>query len=222
MLLIDTGKDGYDCVREFERRVAPALGGDKVLAQRDYLPWPDEQPALKFLRDFWLGHVLEIGCGFGRMAGSLTSNFDSYHGVDPVREKIEYARRDYGLSFITFQHTPDPTNWSLSLRYDTVFTCTVVQHLTRPAAIRLMQLAREHLAPRGRILMFESDGCMIDGTAEQCEALYRRKAQAKHMIPKPLGELAAAADCNWERAGGCSYILTPRDRSPINQEARAA
>lgn len=206
-MLIDTGKAGYDSVREFEQRVAPALAGDPILGPRDLEPYPSTEPAVQWLSQLASGRVLEIGCGFGRMSIALPW-MSSYLGIDPVAAKIRRARWDYQKDepWVRFECV-NPREWHLDLKFDSIITVTVLQHLTRPDTIKTLELAREHLAANGRILCYE--GCLLPVTSGRCEQMYAGPLQAEHMIPKPLDEIAEAAGITWS-GGGCRISFTPK------------
>lgn len=204
MGLIDTGKAGYDSVQEFTRRVQPALDGDPVLGPRDLHPYRDDEPEVKFLKPRVSGDILEVGCGFGRMSAQLVPPAESYVGVDPVKAKIEYARKHYDRLETLFQCVP-PTGWVLHLKFDFAIFITVLQHLTYPVTLSLLQTAREHLRPGGQILMCE--GQFHPTTRAECEAIYARAGHSAHMIPKPLPELCREAGLRYTNHGGCNYTL---------------
>jgi 2-polyprenyl-3-methyl-5-hydroxy-6-metoxy-1,4-benzoquinol methylase len=152
--------------------------------------------------------VLDFGCGYGRIAPLIMRTADSYHGVDVIPERIEYARRTYGSDKVTFDVVNPET--PLTGCYDAIVCITVLQHLYLPGACEVLQRLHRLTASNGRVYLW--DGRIYDRPIEELEAEYAKPECAEHMIPKPLSVLREAAPFDWVQVDDCRWELTPKRR----------
>jgi SAM-dependent methyltransferase len=104
---------------------------------------------------------LEIGCGPGRLMGSMSRNFSEIHGVDISAEMVGLARENLkGIPHAQVHITPDS-----SLRmfdadfFDFVYSYIVFQHIPdRAVVLNYLQEARRVLKPGGILC------CQLRGT----------------------------------------------------------
>jgi 2-polyprenyl-3-methyl-5-hydroxy-6-metoxy-1,4-benzoquinol methylase len=195
-----TGKQGYESVAEFVTRTEQELKNRSgSLFLRDTQPPAHE---VAYVRESLQGRqsVLEIGCGFGiwsRVARAVGCT--KYVGVDPVPERIRYAREQHNTVGVWFE-VSDARTLRLEDRFDTVLSVTVLQHLTLPDAIAALVTLNHHLLPGGKGILLESR--LWDISFAEAEMRYAGDDCAAHMIPKPLKTLQEAIpSLSWERAG---------------------
>lgn len=225
---IDTGRNGYNSVAEFQQRVKPALEGHEILTERDLTPYAAGGPVDRWIRGLPIhGDVLDFGCGFGRLAPLLETTFGDYFGVDPVKEKIEYANRTYRTprrSFATIQgfdwsivrwpgnsgtyprvqFTRSDKDAAPLWKFDTAVSVTVMQHLTLADACAALRNIRRHMRLGGTLWLWEAE--IFEESREWCEDRYHQRPE--HMIPKLQAELQDAAQFGWKRLGGIHFQLT--------------
>ena len=238
--ILAAGKDGYDCDREFDERTAKALrayGSDDRLFVYDAVEvesfvsgdFRAAVPVLARLRGY---RILDLGCGYGRLAPLLAA-FDcaEYLGVDRVRSRLEYARDRWGSGLCRFevadalerktnkdvqdrqdgngQSCPSLFDVVGPARFDVVWTSNVLQHLLLEDKLRLVETAKLARAPGGIVMMREAE--IFDGTREEAGAHYASNDHARHMIPIPFAELAAAfAPLKLTKLGGIVYLATDK------------
>ncbi len=197
---ISCGKDNYDSKAFWTERTARALKERGELYSYDLgrgddplLPWLDSK--IKKTDD-----ILEVGCGFGKWARQLRGKYRTYWGVDVIPQRIEHAK----------QLTPDGLfllvegDWDLHNKFDVIMSITVIQHLTLPEAIKILQAIERHLLPGGIALLAE--GRIAEMSVEEAERCY--KEYAAHMIPKPLHILKEAApSLEWTVESGIRFVL---------------
>jgi SAM-dependent methyltransferase len=117
-------------------------------------------------------HVLDVGCGTGRIAIPLTQYLSPearYEGFDPVREAIRHCRRRISPSYPNFRFqladlynkTYSPWGRFKDFEYrfpyddgafDVVFAVSVFTHLLPAGAQRYLQEAARVLKPGGHFL----------------------------------------------------------------------
>lgn len=193
--VLDTGKDGYDPVKEFEHRTAKALsaGGDGLfhldaVELERFLPdFLKIAPVLARLRGY---RILDLGCGYGRLSPFLSA-FDcvEYLGVDRVGRRIEYATARYGGRVTGFL-AADALCFRPRGKFDVVFTSNVLQHLRRPGKLRLVETCKSCLKDGGCAILREEE--IVRGSERELESRYASPGHAWHMIPISFGELAQA------------------------------
>lgn len=100
-------------------------------------------------------HLLEIGCGVGRLARWFAPYFDQINAVDISSEMIERARGFDPPENVRFHVIPghDLTRFEDG-RVDLILSCLMFQHLPDPDLIRqsLREVARL-LAPQGQAVL---------------------------------------------------------------------
>ncbi len=210
--ILATGKDGYACDREFDERTVKALGGDERLLFKDALDieqfvtgdYQTIAPVLARLRGY---RILELGCGYGRLA-SLLAAFDcaEYLGVDRARERVEYARRRHAGGPWRFE-VADALAFRSERRFDVVWTCHMLQHLLLKEKLRLVETAKRALAPEGAVLMCEEE--IVDCSVADAERQYASPDHARHMVPVTFDELARAfRPLGLRHLGGIVYVAS--------------
>lgn len=109
-----------------------------------------QRPYRRHLQGLQLGLVLDIGCGIGRnlinMAGSATGI-----GVDHNPHSVAVAK-SRGLAAFTpaeFQ----ASSYACQQKFDSFLISHVIEHMTYPEAIALLQEYLAYLKPGGRVVL---------------------------------------------------------------------
>lgn len=116
-------------------------------------------------------HVLEIGCGLGRIPFALRHILEpgsgTYHGFDIAREKVQFAQRTLGSKYPNFHFTwadlnntyynptrgPRPTDYRFpheDATIDLVFAASVFTHMLPDATSHYFRESGRVLRPGGR------------------------------------------------------------------------
>jgi SAM-dependent methyltransferase len=215
--ILATGKDGYDCDGEFDRRTRAAVAGEPSewgdpgeLLNRDAVEVMsfihDDYPAVARVLSGLEGYsILDLGCGYGRLA-PLLSAFDCerYLGVDRVAGRVDLALGRYASGVCDFK-CADALEFRCDERFDVVWTSNVMQHLLLPGKLDLVETAKQACAPGGRVIMREAE--IIEGTLADAERRYADPSHPRHMVPVPRAELERAfAPMRLERLGGIVWL----------------
>ncbi len=211
--ILETGKDGYACDVEFDRRTRAAVAGEPSewgdaakLFRRDALEVlsfvRDDLPAVARVLAGLRGYrILDLGCGYGRLAPFLSA-FDchEYVGVDRVAGRVDLALGRYASGVCDFKRA-DALDFRTDEPFDVVWTSNVMQHLLLGDKLRLVETAKAACAPGGIVLMREAE--VIEGTRADAERRYASPSQPRHMVPVPRAELERAfAPLRLTRPGG--------------------
>ena len=98
--------------------------------------------------------ALDFGCSSGRVVRVLAAAYPDveWHGCDPNRDAIEWARSE--LRDVQFAVSPQepPLPWPDG-HFDLVFAISVWSHYSAPAAVRWLGEMRRLLAPRGALVL---------------------------------------------------------------------
>ena len=98
--------------------------------------------------------ALDFGCSSGRVVRVLQAAYPDveWHGCDPNRGAIEWARRE--LRGVHFEVSPQepPLPWPGG-HFDFVFAISVWSHFSAPAAIRWLEEMHRLLVPGGTLLI---------------------------------------------------------------------
>jgi SAM-dependent methyltransferase len=219
--ILEKGKDGYECNSEFDERTRAAVeavgsewGDPRTLLHRDAVEVlsfvrGDYQAVAPLLAALECYRLLDLGCGYGRLAPLLTA-FDcaEYLGVDRIAERLDYARSRYG-SYVCRFELDDALEFEADDPFDVVWTSNVMQHLLLPEKLRLVEAVKRARAPGGVILLREEE--IVHCTRADAERRYASPAHARHMVPIPFDELAAAfRPLALRHLGGIVYAATER------------
>ena len=107
--------------------------------------------------------VLEIGCGFGREIKSFLKMTDTVFGVDISKTAAKLTKKNCPEAHIEVYdgtHLPFSDN-----NFNLVYSCFVIQHMSKANAIELIKETIRVLKPKGRFL-FEflgGHGCAGEG-----------------------------------------------------------
>ncbi len=126
----------------------PARWQAQARADLDMLLWQVDRGAL----GRW--HVLEIGCGVGRIAQPLAPLVASYTGIDIAPGMVEEARaRCAGLANARFlvSSGDDLPAQARDRRYELALALAVFIHCPRAVIRSLVRAAYERLAPGGQL-----------------------------------------------------------------------
>lgn len=121
----------------------------------------------RYFKTFILPHIpenqdckiLEIGCGYGRYTGLLTSTlrYDNTVGIDISEEQIEFARKHYGLKNVFKADAVEYLKLN-SNRYDVVILMDVLEHLELTYAVELLQQIHDALNSGGKLIIQVPNG----------------------------------------------------------------
>lgn len=138
MNLIELNKQSYN-------KIAALFSGT-----RSYI-WEDVDVLLKYVQPG--DHVLDAGCGNGRLAGVLKDKAVSYTGIDNSEKIIDEARKNQpGQEFIVTDILSLDRR-QLRNDYDAVFLVSVLNHFPRAEQDQAIQNIKELLKPGGYLLM---------------------------------------------------------------------
>ncbi|MEP6994342.1 MAG: class I SAM-dependent methyltransferase [Acidobacteriota bacterium] len=139
----------YICTTAAETPEAFAVSGERDLAERviDGLPIAPD----------W--HVLEIGCGIGRLLRPLSERVAHAVGVDVSEEMIVRAR-EYcaGRPNVALHRTDGDLGFLPDGEFDFAFSHIVFQHLPRKAYVQRYLREAARLLKPGGILRVQVDG----------------------------------------------------------------
>jgi SAM-dependent methyltransferase len=98
-------------------------------------------------------HVVNIGCGIGRIENAICSEVASVLGVDVSSQMVELARRKVPAPNVRFLTVDGKSLKGVESRgYDLVISFMVFQHLPRPFTASYMSEVARVLKPGGRFL----------------------------------------------------------------------
>lgn len=196
--ILERGKDGYSAGAEFFERTERAVrevGRDKRQFHRDALEVAsfirDDYPALtKILSELKSYSLLDLGCGYGRLAPLLTA-FDcaDYLGVETLEPRLAHARRRYSSAICRFL-LADALHFRSYEKFDVVFSSNVLQHLVLPEKLLLLSSMKAAVKDNGTVILREAE--IIKGTSQMAEIRYRDPAHPWHMIPITHDQLKTA------------------------------
>lgn len=126
-------------------------------------------------------HVLEIGCGIGRVTGMLAkaTTKGSVLGVDISPKSIEHARRNLAKHRHVRFRVSDMTDFQENQRFDLIVLPDVIEHIPLEQHPALFATIVDHLAPNGRVLINVPN-------AELLEYLHKHEPQTLQVIDQPI------------------------------------
>lgn len=96
--------------------------------------------------------ILDLGCGNGYLANNLLSNGFNVYGTDASEEGIEIAKKaNPGRFFIQDLSTGKLPNELQGLKFDTIISTEVIEHLYNPAAF--INFCKACLNNKGEIII---------------------------------------------------------------------
>jgi SAM-dependent methyltransferase len=144
------------------------------------------------------GHVLEVGCGDGRLTGELASFSDSILGLEPDPASIDKARHLLGNGIMLMQGSGEQIPLADGTVDTVVFSLSLHHH---PDPNKALLEAWRVLKEQGRILVLEPGS----------ESPINRCFRIIHNEDEVYENAAAAVDiCRAELAGSGSFISTWR------------
>ena len=103
-------------------------------------------------------HMLDYGCGVGRMVPHLMSVAQRYTGMDISPYALAHAKAGFGNSDVEFSDAAELSK-TASDTFDLIWTCTVLQHVVDPEEVTdLLSQFRRVLRPGGHLLITEAMG----------------------------------------------------------------
>jgi SAM-dependent methyltransferase len=119
----------------------------------------DDVPLLLRLAAGSSGPILELGCGTGRLLRPLAEAGFEVWGLDGSPEMLSTARASIGRlpaasrARVTLVEG-DMTDFALAPRFGLILVAyNTLMHLPPPAMARALRIARQHLAPGGRLYL---------------------------------------------------------------------
>ena len=166
--------DALDLIRGRRDRLVPPRRLQGLVGDSDFVATGDEVAAL-LVQAAGLeagDRVLDVGCGFGRVARALTGPLDpegSYEGFDASAEAVAWCARRYARRHPAFRFThvdvrnttynPDGTLAAREVEFpyadatfDVVLVASVFTHLLADGADRYLAETARVLKPGGRLL----------------------------------------------------------------------
>jgi SAM-dependent methyltransferase len=142
-------------------------------------------------------HVVDYGCGVGRMTLELARHFAQVSALDisePHMRLAAHAVREAGLSNVHFA-TVSVEALLPATGFDLWFSVLVLQHNPPPVALRTLDLAFEQLAPGG-LAVFQVPVYRRGYRFVLDEQLAGEPVMEMHVLPqRDILELAAAHGC---------------------------
>jgi SAM-dependent methyltransferase len=133
------------------------------------------------------GHILALGCGTARLAGSLKpGSFESFVGVDLSREAIAQANQQAGER-VQFE-VGDMTTYEFKHRYAVILFPDSIYYINAREREKLLGRARASLTSGGRIIV------SIAQPQRYAEILNQIRQDFKMDVDKP-------------RTGGAGHLL---------------
>ena len=129
----------------------------KILTDENWIDRTKDD--MKRIND-WLGikdtdHVVDFGCGIGRLLKEVALMCHSIVGVDVSSEMLAYALEECrGLDNILLMNMGDETKINISDgQTDKIYSILVMQHIDKPKAFRILAEFNRILKPHGKVLI---------------------------------------------------------------------
>ena len=135
-------------------------------------------------------HVLDFGCGWGRIIRFFLRDLDSVHlwGADPVEGMIELCKNtNPWCQFSTIKQNP-PTQFEANT-FDVIYSFSVFSHLSEPMQLTWLAELHRILKPGGILIATTRDRQFIGWCADM-----RSRADLDTMHPGPRSSAAAFLD----------------------------
>lgn len=98
-------------------------------------------------------HVLDVGCGDGRLVSGLPKGVD-YTGFDFSKTLLSEARKSYPDYEFLYGDVTDPDVWKKLKKYDQVFCVAVLHHLPeKETQIEVLKYMLEHTKKGGMLFI---------------------------------------------------------------------
>lgn len=99
----------------------------------------------------------EFGAGIGRVTKNLLiQNFKEIDLIDPVKEFLEVAQKDFGDSVILHLHPIGAQDWKAVDKYDCFWIQWTLMYLTDDDTVKLLKDCKSHLKRYGKIFVKEN------------------------------------------------------------------
>ncbi len=106
------------------------------------------------------GVAMDFGCGTADLLAWYAKHFDAMVGVDISDNMLKHADarlKKMGVANVTLQQADDLSVWPWlgERRFDVITSAAVMQYFSAPQIGQFLANAKAHLAPGGRIVMFD-------------------------------------------------------------------
>ncbi len=131
--------------------------------------------------------VLDIGCGYGEFTFIIAEKVKKIIGIDPDKNSVRSARRNYTCKNISFQVGLGESLEFPSTSFDTVVFCQSLHHVPLKFQLKALNEAWRVLRPHGMLLIIEP--IHGKGSLEEIECLYFDEKEARHGARKAIESL---------------------------------
>lgn len=97
-------------------------------------------------------HVLDIGCGWGELAGHLSKKNVHVDGITISEEQFKYAKTNFGNDYVNFYLT-DYRQFNPEHQYDAIVSVGMFEHVNSNNYKEFMKIVHKLLKPNGLFLL---------------------------------------------------------------------
>ncbi|MBC8252210.1 MAG: class I SAM-dependent methyltransferase [Candidatus Nitrosopelagicus sp.] len=122
---------------------------DKTFKKKNRVRETDEfKEVLKM--DKWKGkHILDVGCGTGRLAYMIAKKGGKVKGIDYSTTAIKTAQSKYNHPNLSYEKVDVSKN--ISGKYDIIISIGTLEHMDKPYS--MLKKFKNHLEPKGKIIL---------------------------------------------------------------------
>ena len=122
---------------------------DKTFKKKNRVRETDEfKEVLKM--DKWKGkHILDVGCGTGRLAYMIAKKGGKVKGIDYSTTAIKTAQSKYNHPNLSYEKVDVSKN--ISEKYDIIISIGTLEHMDKPYS--MLKKFKNHLEPKGKIIL---------------------------------------------------------------------